>query len=53
MLQLIKVKTLSIYYWSVHLETIWVVGVAAAIVYRRRVDYGCTMEWADDGTCII
>ena len=53
MLQLIKVRTLSVYYCSVYLETIWVIGVAAAIVYRCRVDYGCPREWADDGACII
>ena len=53
MLQLIKVKTLSVYHCSVPLETIRVVGVTAAIVYCRRVNYGCLMEWADDSPCII
>ena len=53
MLQLIKVKTLSVFYCSVNLETIQVVGITAAIVYRCCVDYGCQMKWADDGACII
>ena len=36
-----------------YLEAIQVAGIAAAMVYCRRVDYGCPMEWAVDGACII
>ena len=53
MLQLIEVKTLSGYCWSMHLEAIRVVGVAANIVYRCRVDHGWSMEWAGDGVSLI
>ena len=38
-----------------YLEEIWVVGVAATIVYHCRVDHGRSMEleWAGDGVSII
>ena len=36
-----------------YLEEIWVVGIAAAMVYHRRIDYGWSMEWAGDGAYII
>ena len=40
MLQLILVRTLSLYCCSMHLEAIRVVGVAADMVYRRRSHHG-------------
>ena len=35
-----------------HLDVIYVVGVAAAMDYCRRINHGSSMEWACDGTYI-
>ena len=36
-----------------HLEAIQLVTDAANMVYCHQVDRGWSMEWADDGACII
>ena len=48
-----EVKTELYCTCSMHLVMIWVVGVAAAMVYYCRVGHGWSMEWDGDGTYIM